>query len=187
MTTIKARKAELQTMIDAYAFDVLFADQDVARFNQLTGWNFPMYKRIINTTFPKDTRCVAHSDDGQKWEVWSWNKALTPANNLMEAMRVAVAEQMQDYKGKAVRVCVACGTTALITVDHKRIPFRDIALSFIEKVGNVSLANKADGSGWEIESPEVLGAWQVFHKRHADYQILCRSCNSKKGAKHGNT
>jgi hypothetical protein len=184
MATIKERKAQIQALIDRQLHGVLFNDTDVAQFNALTGWSFLFYKRIVNPSFPNDPRCIANSEDGETFRVWSWNRALTPDDSLMRALRIAVADQMAEYKGTATRVCVACGTTALITVDHKKLPFKKIALAFCAEQGTVELTNDATGAGWFIKSSQVQDAWQAFHKRHADYQILCRSCNSKKGTKH---
>lgn len=184
MATIKERKAQIQALIDRQLHGVLFNAEDVAQFNELTGWSFPFYKRIVNPTFPTDPRCIANSEDGETFQVWSWNRALTPDNSLMRALRVSVADQMAEYKGTATRVCVVCGTTSLITVDHKKLPFKKIAMAFCAEQGTVELTNDATGAGWVIKSSQVLDAWQAFHKRHADYQILCRSCNSKKGTKH---
>jgi len=181
MATIKERKAQIQALIDRQLHGVLFNDTDVMQFNALTGWSFPFYKRIVNPNFPNDPRCIANSENGVTFQVWSWNRALTPDNSLMRALRVSVADQMSEYKSTATRVCVACGTTALITVDHKKLPFKKIAMAFCEEQGTVELTNDATGAGWVIKSSQVSDAWQAFHKRHADYQILCRSCNSKKG------
>ena len=185
MATIKARKEEIRVLIDRQRGDTLFSDEDTARFNELTGWNFRWYKKVYNQTYPNDTRCVAHSDDGATFVVWSWNRALSPANNMLEAMRVAVKHQTYGYMQTAELVCVTCGSKDFIAVDHKNTPFKDIAQAFCAKHGDVALTNSEDGSGWRIADYETLRAWQAFHEQQADYQILCRSCNSKKGARNG--
>lgn len=188
MATIKARKAEIQKLIDRQEFDALFSEEDTQRMNELTGWDFPMYKRIINKNFPNDTRCVANSEDGDKWKVWSWNKALSERDNLREALRRAVRDQVAAYSALAANECAQCGSDEYLTVDHKTIPFNDLVAYFLRALPGAysGLGNDADGSGWYIKDKELEWVWQDIHRRHADYQVLCRSCNSKKGAKHGN-
>lgn len=188
MTTIKERKANIQTLIDAQEFGALFSPEDVQRMNELTGWDFPMYKRIINEAFPTDTRCVAHSDDGQQWAVWSWNKAISKRNNLHEALRRSVREQIAAVTVLAENECAKCGSVDYLSIDHKTMPFIQIVAHFTRMFPGLhdALANDADGSGWYIKDKELEAIWQDLHHQYADYQILCRSCNSKKGARDGN-
>ena len=186
MQTLKAKKAVLQDLIDRQPYDTLLSEHDAAVVNEVTGWNFCFYKRVRNPEFKTDTRCIANSSDGSTFNVWSWNKAIIGAsNNLTQAMRAAIKEQMAEHKQTAASVCVACGTkeVLLLTVDHKQTPFKKIAEAFCQEHTAVELANDSTGSGWYIKDAEVLSSWQMFHKNKADYQILCRSCNSKKGTK----
>ena len=70
-----------------------------------------------------------------------------------------------------------------LTVDHRYIPFVMIAKSFIDTEPNIEITNDNKGIGWVIKDPNILKAWQHFHEERANYQILCRSCNSTKGKK----
>ena len=188
MATIKARKAEIQVLIDRQEFDALFNEEDTNLMNELTGWGFPMYKRIFNPSFPTDTRCVAHSVDGNKWQVWSWNKALSERDNLREALRRSVRDQITAYSAIAENECAQCGSDEYLTIDHKTVSFNAMVAYLLRMLPNAreGLGNDGDGSGWYIKDKELEWVWQDLHHKLADYQVLCRSCNSKKGAKHGN-
>jgi len=188
MATIKARKEELRALIDEQEFDVPFNGEDVQRMNALTGWFFPMYKRIYNPHYPNDTRCVAHSDNGEQWVVWSWNKAVSKRNDLHEALRKSVRQQIAAYSAIAENECAKCGSQEFLTIDHKSIPFSHLVAHLTRMFPGLydALANAADGSGWYIKDKELEWVWQDLHKNNADYQVLCRSCNASKGARNGN-
>lgn len=182
------RKAAVRELIDQHQHNTLFSAEDAALVNELTGWNFLQYKRIHNPAWPNDPRCLAHSDDGDQWEVWSWNRAITGIalqQYVVEAFRAEVANQLREYGRIAPNTCAECGSTEHLSVDHKDTPFSKILEAFTKYCPNLSKAlnNKADGSGWFIEDEELACSWLDFHKAQATYQILCRSCNSKKGNK----
>lgn len=180
------RKEAVRALIDRYPHDTFFSTEDSALVNELTGWNFLQYKRVHNAAWPSDPRCLAHSDDGDKWEIWSWNRAITGVaikQHVTEAFRVAIATQLRHYWRTAPSNCASCGSTEYLSVDHRDPPFSKILGAFTQQFPDLekSLHNKADGSGWFIEEEELANRWLDFHKECATYQILCRSCNSKKG------
>ena len=47
--------------------------------------------------------------------------------------------------------------------------------------GASELENDATGRGWYVRDAGVAARWREFHRANADYQMLCRSCNSRKG------
>ena len=184
------RKELARVLIDKQAVDVLFSTDDLAVLNKLVGWEVVAAKRIFNTLHPKDTRCVAISKDGIAFEAWSWVKAIDGYNfskNVTQALRQAVKKQINAYASEASKHCAKCGTTELLSVDHKTKSFTKIAAEFRVKFPQLDyyITNELDGSGWRLKSSAVELLWQQYHEQHADYQILCRSCNSRKGAKHG--
>jgi hypothetical protein len=189
--TKQERKAAIRALIDAQRFDWPFSVYHVEEINRLTGWDFKGYKRVRNPTWKDDQRCLAHTDDGQTWVIWSWNKAVdgnSGFNDMLEAMRAAVQPQMRKFAVSASDTCAVCESTDFLSVDHKDTPFIVLARNFIKEHPGMleAIANDATGEGWYIKDLEVLDSWLDFHGYNATYQVLCRSCNSKKGAKHGN-
>lgn len=189
MPTKKQRKEAMRELIDRQPYEEFFSEEDVESVNRLTGWRFPVYKRAFNQDWPKDTRCVAHSTDGVTWEVWSWNKAIDnygSFQDVLEAMRLAIQPQMQRYAATAPNNCAVCSAEDFLSVDHKDRPFIVMARDFMKanERMNEAVDNDATGKGWYIRDPEMKERWVLYHKVNATYQVLCRSCNSKKGAKH---
>jgi hypothetical protein len=181
------RRKQAQQLIDAQALDTLFSASDLARLNAITGWSAAAAKKVRNQHHPKDTRTLAVSHDGDTFEVWSWNKAIDGYNhsaNVIRALRSAIKEQTDEYAAAHPAICAACGSNEHASVDHKSRSFSKIAHDFLLKNPRVdcSVSNDGVGLGWKLTHKATLDAWLEFHKEHADYQILCRVCNSKKGA-----
>jgi hypothetical protein len=185
----KDRKAAVRELIDRYQFSYPFNAKDTETINKLTGWNFAGYKRVKNPVWRTDLRCLAHTTDGTTWEVASWNKAIDnygTFNNLLEALRLVVRPQMKDYAAQNVSKCTTCSAEENLTVDHKAPPFTALVRKFMEANPGLmdTLGNDNNGVGWYIADATASAEWAQFHKATATYQILCRSCNSKKGTKH---
>ena len=184
--TQKERKAAMRKIIDSYMPYQLFAKNHVLKINEITGWNFSGYKKVTNREYPTDDGCIAHTSDGVIWAIWSWNKAIvgeSSQKNLTQAMRNAINHQVSAYRAKSSNVCSVCGGQKSLGVDHKTKPFLLIKNEFIQKNPNIIYSIESSGYGWSIFWPELKTAWQRFHEAHADYQVLCSSCNSRKGAK----
>ena len=180
------RKKQTQQLIDAQVIDVPFSASDVANLNALTGWSVVAAKRVRNLYHPKDTRTLAVSHDGDTSEVWSWNKAIEGYNhsaNVIRALRSAIKEQTDEYANSNPAVCVICGSDKNTSVDHKSRSFSKLAHEFTLKNPRLdcSVSNEGVGLGWKLAHQATLDAWLEYHKAHADYQILCVPCNSKKG------
>lgn len=187
----KERIEKARALIDRQMYDTDMSAEDTATFNELTGWDFKRYQRIKNTAYKNDTRCVAHyveNDGVSGWAVWSWRKAISDYSgpDVYQALRAAVVGQIGQYSVDAASQCAACGSTDFLSIDHKTTPFKVLADAFVEaEPALVScLINGAEGGGWLIGDALMWHKWNDFHLREADYQVLCRSCNSKKGAHH---
>ena len=179
----QGRIERIRSILDSYAIGADFAQEDVVSINLLTGWSFPYYKKVVNPRTPKETRCLGVSNDGVNYEVWSWRKAVSDIDNRTPAMRSAIQYQIDAFRKQWAPLCVHCGATNDLTVDHRYIPFVMIAKSFMDTEPNIEITNDNSGIGWVIKDPNILKAWQHFHEERANYQILCRSCNSAKGKK----
>lgn len=175
-------------MIDKYGLGQVFKEKDTTVINNMTGWNFRAYKRIKNPTWPTDTRCLAHTEDGNTWEVWSWNKAIDNYGsfpNMLEAMRLSIQPQMREFAQTAPNKCMLCASEDTLSVDHKDKPFITMVRDFLKDHPGMTDAvqNDASGAGWFIADETIKETWVLYHKVNATYQILCKSCNSKKGAR----
>jgi hypothetical protein len=156
---------------------------DVAAVNALTGWFCVAYRHDINPAFPTSTRCLWVSEDGNRFDVWSWRKAIEGNRNrrkdLMAAMRYAIHPQTREYlAGQVAPVCAHCGKDSELTVDHSAPSFVNLVAAHYD---DITLENQGPGGGWRIADPQQVEMWQRFHKEHARYQVLCRGCNARKG------
>jgi hypothetical protein len=179
------RKRRVRELVDRQQYGVPFNEADVAEMNAMCEWNFKHYKRIQNLVHLNDTRCVAHSDDGQNFEVWSWNRAISGGNIVDEALRAGVAIQMMNAAAELPRECTHCQRRDTLTVDHKDTPFSTIASDFLKLYPDHAperwLINNKQGGGWRIGDLDFLNLWRDYHDKRATYQMLCRSCNASKG------
>ena len=179
------RKRRVRDLVDRQQYDAPFNEADVAEMNALCEWNFKHYKRIQNLLFPNDTRCVAHSDDGQNFEVWSWNRAISGGNIVDEALRRGIEIATLNAAAELPKECAHCQSRDKLTVDHKDPPFSTIASDFLklypEPAPDKWLTNNKQGGGWIIGDLDFLRLWRSYHDQRATYQMLCRSCNASKG------
>ena len=95
---------------------------------------------------------------------------------------------MAEYALNALDECARCGKRSDMTVDHLTVAFSVLANRFAASLGGSSvgagaseLENDATGRGWYVRDAGVAARWREFHRANADYQMLCRSCNSRKG------
>ena len=180
----KAQRLEkIRSILDCYALETVFAPNDTEELNDLTGWEFTHFKKVLNPRTPAETRCLAVSNDGVTYEVWSWRKAIAPVDNKTPALRSAIQPQLDAFMKGWVPICISCGDTRDLTVDHRHVPFSLLATTFLLNNPNLEITNDNSGTGWAIKDASMLELWQNFHSERATYQILCRSCNAKKGTK----
>ena len=184
-------KMEIRGILDRYCVGELFADEDVKRINQITGWEFSRYRTSVNSSYPsceKKSRNLQHLSTGGEWEFWSWHKAIDGLQDYCKrdldmAMRNAIKDQIRSYRKDAERKCAECGASHNLTVDHMDIPFSVLCDDFIginPKI-KTSIRSNSDGGGWFICDKDMLDAWREAHAARATLQILCLSCNSSKG------
>jgi len=123
--------------------------------------------------------------DGTK-DTISWNTCVTgtpkpPSSLLTRAMRTAILAQMYEYKDTQPKICVLCGATKKLTVDHFPRKFRDIKQQFLDETkrpiptefGKLSAALDC----FCYDDYPFQREWELFHESHASYRILCLTCN----------
>lgn len=109
---------------------------------------------------------------------------------IVKALRLEIREQLLSYRWEAHDENLHCpGCDCLlhalnISVDHK-YPFSAILRDWLEETGLTLKKIKLVGRGntKKIKDPAIAESWKHFHKQKATYSLLCRSCNSSKGAK----
>lgn len=184
MKTKKDRKDAVRAVIDTYEIGVEFSAADVALISQITRAPVKRIKRKINPTFPSDYRHIHAVFEGDEWTPFSWVKAISGAGDeVARSMRFVVKQDMDGYRYEAKEHCVVCGATSHLGVDHKDTPFLTIKNEFIAIHGEPELRDWSVGAPKIFKDMELEAKWITYHASRATYQILCRSCNSKKGTK----
>ena len=109
--------------------------------------------------------------------------------NTLRALRLAVADQLKGYKKGNLgegNCCPGCGVSLSwvnTTVDHKSTPFDTILKDWLtmEELTLPKVKLKGRGNARSLKDPLQATSWIEYHRKRADYQLLCRSCNSSKG------
>lgn len=174
----KDRMNEARSVINRYAINDVFSTRDTERFGLLCGYTFEKVMRVVplkGTGASVRVICQEEQYEGP----WSWVKSIggyDQRKNLTQAMRQAL--RSRTFAEVVKTRCVQCGTHKRLSVDHKSIPFVAIKEKFVSGFGEPEIENI--GEGWQLVDP---GEFTRFHDAVADYQVLCVSCNAKKGAR----
>lgn len=190
--TKKARIERAREIIDRNDYGIPFNDQDLLDFSAITGCEIRYACRRIDPNYPTNDRHVeVLAYDWEKPQGWSWRKAIQIGQHdverhirarLTQAMRSAIAEQIVEFTVNADKSCESCATTESLTVDHVWPPFSHIMDAYINDFG-VPQIEEDNGSGFRFTDDFEERRWQDYHHNLAKLGILCRSCNSKKGAR----
>ena len=184
----------IRALIDSQSTDVPFSPPDLHRFNVLTDAGALAAVRTVNPSYPGDKRHVRiRTVAGGPFVAFSWRNSVrrvTPRQRLLQACRSAVSDQMQGWLFEQARrrVCVNCRATRQLTVDHVGVPFVLIVLEWIgEADPNTVLrerttAERNTGQG-ALLLPSAWRSWRAHHDLVARYQVMCLSCNARKGAR----
>lgn len=189
MGTVKAMLLnECRKVIDATPFGEEMSLENAATMRMLTGWNYQRIRHMYNPKHFTDHRYIEVLQEDGTWITHSWRKTISPTTDwqdLQKAMRETVTEHaLSEYRKTAVPICRQCGTTELLTVDHKSKSFDEIMQTFVAALGEApAIKDGAMGQGRELADESVAKAWIAYHDSVADFQILCRSCNASKGKK----
>jgi 5-methylcytosine-specific restriction endonuclease McrA len=185
--TKAALKAATRAVIDGCPLGKVMNESQTEWMCRNLNVEYRFFRHVENPTFPNDPRYLEVSQNGIAWTSFSWNKAIDRPDakqQALSAMRRAVWNGTRlDYKKEVEMYCVECNATDDLCVDHKDQPFIEIATLYIAEHGLPELADGLPGEGNIIASKDVRERWIQYHDRIANFQILCRSCNSSKGAK----
>lgn len=123
---------------------------------------------------------------GQTRDTISWiacvtGRSKTKMQKLTKAMREAVIPSLRAYRDTQPQVCVLCGATDNLTVDHYPLKFRDIRDTFLDET-EYPFPTEFDKtrSALECFRPDDFvfqQEWVAYHDANATYRILCSTCN----------
>jgi hypothetical protein len=127
--------------------------------------------------------------------VFSWVKCARGAiensnnQNLTIAFREAISNDIIKFKQSSNLICKLCKDTTQdpfhYHVDHNAIPFRQLRDDFLNH--NQLLLPQSFGkndnciTSFTNENDQFRNDWVTYHNAHCDLQILCATCNIKKG------
>jgi hypothetical protein len=118
---------------------------------------------------------------------FSWNECLrgsSEIDKIRDAGRNAIRMQISAFRLGARDTCATCGVAAS-SVDHT--PAFSVLIDAWIKSRNGAPetrgATASEGVGARFKYDYDAIAWADYHREHACLQILCGSCNSRKGAR----
>ena len=176
--TKKRRKEIARELILGHHVMQRFSQLDAAHFGDLCGYEFEWVQRASRKLGSAAVVYVSWPG-GDYIGSWSWVRSINgydDRHNLLSAMRVA--SKCGTFQSVSPSICLHCGRVDRLTVDHRSVPFSRIADLFISEHGEPEIVNV--NFGWQLVDPN---RFLDHHDRLADYQVLCISCNAKKGVK----
>lgn len=158
--------------------------------------NLPCEMYIIDCNENKDTfswiDCCKNINMNNK----NKNKIIKDENkiNLIKAMRYTIYPETNSFKiSKKIyrtnnlmcNICNKIDDFKKFDVDHLSPSFKNISDNFLKTRNDIPVIfNKCSVNKTMIftENDEIFkNDWLNYHNNNATYQILCKSCNSKKG------
>ena len=109
----------------------------------------------------------------------------TPRQNLINAMRYAISNQIIDFKNKNELRCNFCNEIECeFHIDHI-LPFNKLSKDFINNYqANIPTTfdkcNKTQLTIFKSDDKQFCIEWQKYHQDMATLQVLCALCNLKK-------
>lgn len=125
---------------------------------------------------------------GTRFYTISWHACVKPPApcTLGVVLREAIQYQMQAWRRTwpPPWLCHECGVCTSIEVDHI-VPLKTIIEDFMATnaipIPETWLYNKRT-HGRKLPPGRFKTAWQKYHLQRATFQLLCKTCNAKKGA-----
>lgn len=144
--------------------------------------------KIVKGAMGKGYMLKIVNSDGTEDDI-SWNKCIygrEMKNVLMEAMRVAVMEQIKEFReANTNRICGICkkDTKHVEThIDHV-IHFESIAKTFLEgekEIPKEFEQNELVLKCFKEKDRDFAERWAKYHKEEAVLRLTCASCNMKR-------
>lgn len=122
--------------------------------------------------------------------IFGWNCCATMSqksvkSNLSTAMRTAISYQVLRFRKNAEIVCKICNTCkGNMHVDHLNPSFHALATAFLENrdaPNTFMMDDHLHMYRFKVDDAQFEKEWKEFHAQNATYQIMCQSCNIKKG------
>jgi 5-methylcytosine-specific restriction endonuclease McrA len=107
---------------------------------------------------------------------------------LAQAMRNEIVGQILSFKNCSEKVCESCGYHGGdLHVDHVT-PFKNLARSFLvftefPKPQKFTPCPVNNSPRFSDQDEAFADDWAEYHSTYSDLQILCATCNLKKGTK----
>jgi len=184
--TKKFRKETVRSILDSYPLDQDLSADDLKLLNDMI--QYPGVIRAwkqVNAKYPKETRHMWVEMDTGEITSLSWVKAIDqpPADQqAKKTLRSIISTDLKDFLDcQEDQFCSDCFSPDDLTVDHVDVPFDDIANEFLALHPDIEFIDSPDGVGNIFKDINLEAEWITHHASNATYQILCRSCNAKKG------
>ena len=139
---------------------------------------FEIQRNILNR---KAVHMVAVLSDGSRvdfsWKICCGSK---PPNNLRHAMRQAVQPSIHRFRQDAPQVCVLCGTTDNLQVDHESPQFEELCRAFEATHRMPTVFDdhpRLNMAGFQPKDAALQAAWIQYHDNSALLRMLCGRCN----------
>lgn len=114
----------------------------------------------------------------------SWNICCgyIKAQDLTEAMRASVSQQVIDFRAQKTGICDGCKKTSnKLDVHHHSVDFNTIKREFIEKT-KCEIPSKFDDDEYNrpiLKDSQFKSDWLEYHQFRAKYRLLCCDCHHK--------
>ncbi len=147
--------------------------------------------RRLNPEFANDPRHLHVRQDGGEWFAFSWRKAIEQPSWEQQArrtMRQVCDELRLEFKwSQDAHVCHECGEKCKgksldeATVDETP-PHKELTDSYVAAHGWPKFDNPPEAMGWVFADIDEEARFIAHVSARWTLRILCRSCNSSKGA-----
>jgi len=123
-----------------------------------------------------------------KWDTISVNCCINgkSKNNLKEAMRTAIEQQIKIFRNSNAPICQICKkhcTLDDIHIDHVNF-FANIADTFLRANPlhpTTFTSNKINRVIFKPEDENFEKKWYEYHLQNASLRVLCKNCNLSRG------
>ena len=144
--------------------------------------------KITRSRAAKALKLMVKVDYCNPWLTVSWRKGVDKphkdADPLQSAFRNAIRRQIGIWRKAhmAGRKCQQCESVKLLQVDHVTPLFIDMTRTFLQthEAPKEFDYNGCRGRKFRTCDKNFAQAWRNYHAKHATYQWLCRTCNTRK-------